>query len=251
MKLKSALLGLLLAVPAAAVAKESPDHLYWFAAAEDGAPRPWAVILPGGGGIDNFGDEGEYYFAFARWLNSHGIDALVVHYQRDARPLDEVGLPAYGEEIAGAALRGIESERSLGRMDVRCDGIVFGWSMGGQGVWELAGNESVGLAAAIAFYPSVQSRGAGYTPRIPVTLLQGESDTFTPLPALQEFVGGSTVPEAFSLHLFEGARHGFDVDTVAEPQLGGGFAYDRQSAEAAHSVLEQELAESDLSCGLD
>lgn len=257
MKFKSALLGLMLTTQTACTAQESPapapepDHLYWFAAAEDDAPRPWAVILPGGGGIDNFGDKGEYYFDFARWLNSHGIDALVVHYQEDARPVDEVGLPAYGAEIAGAALRGIEHERSLGRMDMRCDGIAFGWSMGGQGVWELAGDEGAGLAQAIAFYPSVQGREAGYTPKVPVMLLQGDADTFTPLPALEEFIAGSTAPEAFTLHVFEGAKHGFDLYTVPEPQLGGGFTYNETSAKAGQFILEQKMAQTELGCALD
>jgi dienelactone hydrolase len=254
LKFKPILLGLLLAAPSAAAAQQSPDHLYWFAASEDEKPRPWAVILPGGGGIDNFGDEGEYYFAFAEWLNSHGIDALVVHYQQDAPPVDEVGLPAYGAEIAGAALRGVERERSLGRMDLRCDGLVFSWSMGGQGMWDLVEGGRValpGLAEAIAFYPSTRNRVTGYDPKLPVTLLQGDADTLTPLPALEEFVAGSTAPDAFTLHVFEGARHGFDLYTVPEPQLDGGFIYDQPSAEAAHAILEQKLAETDLGCGLD
>jgi dienelactone hydrolase len=259
-KLKSFLLVLALALPAACTAREGPatapepDHLYWFAAAEDDAPRPWAVILPGGGGIDNFGDGGEYYFDFSRWLNSHGIDALVVHYQKDIPPREEVSLPAYAAEIAGAAIRGVEHERGLGRMDLRCDGIVFGWSMGGQGVWELVegGRAALpGLAEAIAFYPSTQERESGFDPKMAVTLLQGDADTFTPLPALEEFIAGSPAPEAFTLHVFEGAKHGFDLYTVPEPQLGGGFTYNEASAQAAQSILEQKMGEVDLGCALD
>lgn len=260
MKIKSILLGVTFSMQAAWTAQESPvpapepDHLYWFAAAEDEVPRPWAVLLPGGVGIDHFGDEGEYLFAFAQWLNTQGIDALVVHYQEDTPPVDDVGLPAYGAEIAGAALRGVEYERGLGRMDMRCDGMVFAWSMGGQGMWELvAGGKAAlpGLAEAIAFYPSTQERGAGFDPKLPVTLLQGDADPFTSLPALEEFIAGSTVPEAFILHVIPGAKHGFDFDTVPEPQMGGGIAYDQPSAEAAQAILDQKLADADLGCGLD
>jgi dienelactone hydrolase len=261
-KLKSALLGVAFVMSAACTAQDTPapasapepNHLYWFAAAEDEAPRPWAVILPGGGGIDNFGDEGAYYFAFAQRLNDRGIDALVVHYQKDIPPREELGLPAYAAEIARAAIRGVEYERSLGRMDLRCDGLIFAWSMGGQGMWDLASGSGVelpGLAEAIAFYPSTQERGEGYDPKVPVTLLQGDADTLTPLPALEEFIAGSTAPDAFTLHVFEGARHGFDLYTVPEPQLGGGFSYDQQSAEAAQAILDRKLAGADLGCGLD
>jgi len=258
LKLKSALVGVAFVMSAACTAQDTPapepEHLYWFGASEADAPRPWAVILPGGGGIDNFGDEGEYYFAFAQWLNSHGIDALVVHYQEDIPPREEVGLPAYAAEIAGAAVRGVDHERSLGRMDLRCDGLVFAWSMGGQGMWDLVEGGRValpGLAETIAFYPSTQERGEGYDPKVPVTLLQGDADTLTPLPALEHFIAGSTAPDAFTLHVIEGARHGFDLYTVPEPQLGGSFLFDEASAEAAMAILEQKMVDADLGCALD
>ncbi len=254
MKLKIVLASLLLAAPIPSFAQEEPDHLYWFSAADDDAPRPWAVILPGGGGIDNFGDEGAYYFEFAEWLNERGIDALVVHYQEDSPPVDAVGIQNYGGEQAAVVDRAVAFGRGLGRMDMRCDGLVFGWSMGGEGTLELAGRprEALpGLTAAYAYYPSVQGRPEGFEARVPVTVLQGDADTFTPLPAFYEFMGASENPEAFALHTFGGAKHGFDVYTVPEPVLGGGFAYDRENALAAKAMLGTMLDEADYGCALD
>jgi dienelactone hydrolase len=259
LKFKVSILGLLLAgcsqtdVPAAPQQKE-PDHLFFFAAAEDDSPRPWAVLLTGGGGIDIFGDEGAYYFSVAEMLNARGIDALVVDYLPVATPAEEIGMENYGGEIARVTDEGVAFERAQGRMDARCDGLVFSWSMGGEGLFEMAARDSMalpGLGAAYAYYPSVNGRPEGFAASIPVTVFQGSEDELTPLATLESFIAASETPESIDLHVFDGAKHGFDITTLAEPVLGGSFEYDAAHAEAAAAMLGAMLDEADYGCALD
>src|SRR5262245_49470057 len=55
------------------------DHYFWTPVKSDGAPRPWAVLLPGSSGLEIF-DDHEHYFRAALWLNERGVDALVIDY---------------------------------------------------------------------------------------------------------------------------------------------------------------------------
>ena len=233
----------------------SPDHLHWRAAAtNDTAPRPWAILLPGGGGLDIFGDGGAYYFSFAEMLNRRGFDVLVVHYQEDARSVEEVGMPNYGAEIARTVYEGVSYERGLSRMDPRCDGVLFSWSMGGEGLLELAARDPAllpGLRSAIAYYPSVQGRPDGFMPRIDLTILQGEEDQLTTLAALNRFLAAGEAYGAVTLHTLAGAKHGFDITTLKEPVLEASFAYDPANAALADALLDATLTEGDYGCALD
>ena len=72
----SAIIAFMLLVPAAR-AEEAADHYFRPPAAEDGVARPWALLLPGSGGMSILGDD-EHCFRAAAWLNERGVDALVV-----------------------------------------------------------------------------------------------------------------------------------------------------------------------------
>ena len=238
-----------------APAAQGPGHLYWRDANPAVVkPRPWAILLPGGGGIDIFGDEGAYYFSVADKLNARGFDVLVVHYQEDTRPAAEVGMANYGAEIARSVIDAVSYQRGLNRMDMRCDGILMSWSLGGEGLLELAGRDRMalpGLRAAIAYYPSVQGRPAGFDPKIEVDILQGDADRLTTPEALRRFLGAATSQEAVTVHTIAGAQHGFDITTLTESQLEGRFAYDAASAARADAVVDEVLGEMGYGCALD
>ena len=71
-------------ITSAARAEEAADHYFWRPAVENAEARPWAVLLPGSGGLSILGDD-EHYFRAATWLNERGVDALVIDYHRAAR----------------------------------------------------------------------------------------------------------------------------------------------------------------------
>jgi hypothetical protein len=65
-------------------AEAAADHYFWRPASKDATPRPWAVVLPGSGGMSILGDD-DHYFRAASWLNERGVDALVIDYHGAAR----------------------------------------------------------------------------------------------------------------------------------------------------------------------
>src|SRR6478609_8126592 len=67
-----------------AQAREGAEaHYYPRESAGAGKAHPWLIMLPGGGGIDVFGDT-HFYFDVAKEWNRAGFDVLVIHYQAAA-----------------------------------------------------------------------------------------------------------------------------------------------------------------------
>ena len=83
-------------------ADKAENHYYPRETAAVGAAHPWLVILPGGGGIDVFGDD-HFYFDVAKSWNAAGFDVLVVHYQAAARARGGAGQSR--EDGAGGGCR--------------------------------------------------------------------------------------------------------------------------------------------------
>ena len=244
-------LAILAAAPIAA--EDASDHFHWRPAAPDDKPRPWAILLPGASGLDILGDD-QHYFTVANWLNQHGMDVLVVDYRNATRFLPDTSKGKPGPRIARIVGHAVRAERTEGHLDARCDGIVIGWSLGGEGMWELAaGGRSAlpGLIRAVGFYPSVRGQAKGYDPQVPVTVLQGDEDRITQPGKLERFVSRSAKPEMIGVTTFEGARHGFDVASITQPAMGGKLLHNPAADTASKAMLETIVGVGDLGCALD
>jgi len=209
------------------------DHYYPSSADGDG-PKPWVVILPGGGGIEVFGDT-EFYFDVARHWNAAGLDALLVHYQEAAPILgiESEGIPGPMEaEVVRDALAAAERN---GWLNLGCPGFVIGFSAGGSGVMSLANDPVPGLAGAIGYYPLVLGQPEDFDAKVPVLVLQGESDDLTTPEALDAFLANAGPAENFTVHRYADAEHGFDIPSLSDPveYNGGVFQYQQEAAEAA------------------
>ena len=210
------------------------EHYYPSSAETADGPNPWIVILPGGGGIEVFGDA-EFYFDVARHWNARGLDALVVHYQAAAPILgiDTEGAPGPMEaEVVRNALASAEMNSWL---DLDCPGFVIGFSAGGSGVMSLAADPVPNLVGAIGYYPLVLGQPDPFEAQVPVLVLQGESDDLTTPEVLDAFLASAGPQENFTVHRYPDAEHGFDIPSLAEPveYNGGVFLYQQQAAEAA------------------
>jgi len=232
----------LTAQPALAQQADSPFH--WQPAADDGQPHPWAILLPGGGGMAVFQDT-DHYYRWARWLNARGIDVLLVDHvtSRDALAIEG---ESQGQWQARLAVQGLEQQRALGRMDGRCKGMVIGWSLGGEGALTLASLDAPaidGLAAVVGFYPSVRFQPRRNLWRVPVLTFLGEDDNVTPLADLEALSGYVQGSARFDIRIYSLAHHGFDVAGLVEPVTwnGGTFAYSDWAAADAAAVLENEM----------
>jgi len=92
-------------------------------------------------------------------------------------------------------------------------GILLGWSHGGSTVlWTLAAPPRAGLLrAAVAFYPgcgAVLRRAPGWSAPVPLLMLLGEVDDWTPAPQCLALV--ARAPARVEVIEYRGAHHNFD-----------------------------------------
>ncbi|CAH0206244.1 dienelactone hydrolase family protein [Roseomonas sp. CECT 9278] len=92
-------------------------------------------------------------------------------------------------------------------------GILLGWSHGGSTVlWTLAAPPRAGLLrGAVAFYPgcgAVVRRAPGWSAPVPLLMLLGELDDWTPAP--QCLALAARAPARVEMVEYRGARHNFD-----------------------------------------
>lgn len=222
-------------------------HYYSLPAAAPGKPRPWVVILPGGGGIKVFEDD-RFYFDAARHWNAQGYDALIVHYQAawDIVPGAKQGTA--GEREARVLADALAEAKRNGWIDAACPGLVVGYSMGGEGTLTLSADRSAGLAGAIAYYPSVKGQPAGYAAAMPVLVLQGQADEVAPEADLDRFLVQATDRTRVRVERYPGAHHGFDIPSITKPYMFQGLPFlfnpthAASAMEAADAFARQAVA---------
>jgi dienelactone hydrolase len=203
---------LALMLPFALAASPAHEHYHWYPAAPDAEPRPWAILFPRAMGIGTLAP-GNQYVDMASWLNSRGIDALIIDDDRAMRLLKPRG--SAGEQRAALAADALADAREAGRMDIRCPGIAIGWSRGGAGALQLASQAeggATGVKAAIAYYPNVGGQPSPWPQLHPVVALQGDSDRLAPHRRLQALADSRTDKGIeFTISLYPGAGHRFDL----------------------------------------
>jgi dienelactone hydrolase len=113
---------------------------------------------------------------------------------------------------------------------VRADRVAaIGWSQGGGVVLLSIGNHSLGrpadlvqpdFRAAIAFYPAScnsQREPPDWTSNIPLLVLQGDADVWTPAAPCQAFIGAVAARGApVWMQIYPGAYHAFDAPNLAK-----------------------------------
>jgi dienelactone hydrolase len=207
------------------------------------APRPAVVMMHGCSGL--LGGNGRFfplYRAWARTLLENGYVVLVV---------DSAMSRGFGQTCsAGEARRTMWLNRPKdayaalqylqAQPFVRADRIaLIGWSQGG-GVALLSINDkSIGrparlkddFAAAVSFYPGACSETAqtkpytevepqGWTTRIPLLVLMGDADTWTPLPPCEAFlIAAKARGNPIELKTYADAVHGFDAPNTPRREL--------------------------------
>jgi dienelactone hydrolase len=110
---------------------------------------------------------------------------------------------------------------------------VMGWSHGGWTTLEVILNEQNTFIAAIAFYPRCSGTLSGL--KIPLLILIGEKDDWTPANACLAMMPAQTTSPEQTLKVYPGAYHGFDTpgaDFVVTGASGGHRLLYNQEAEA-------------------
>ena len=199
---------------------------YLFPASGAQATHPAVVFLHGCGGM--FSRSGKINARERDWaqrMNEAGITVLMV---------DSLGPRHHGEMCAPAhfdariyrarPLDAYAALRYLQAMpNVRADRIaVVGWSQGGGTVLHTIRGTSPArpaslpqgdFRAAVAFYPgscNPQQQGAAWSSSIPLLLLIGAKDVWTPLGPCEELMKSLAPPTSVSLQIYANAYHDFD-----------------------------------------
>jgi dienelactone hydrolase len=123
---------------------------------------------------------------------------------------------------------------------VRADRVaLMGWSQGGGVVLLTINDKSIGrpaalsqdFKAAVSFYPGACSdkfqskpwtavEPQGWTTKLPLLVLFGAADTWTPLAPCEEFLGGAKARgNPVELKIYESAVHAFDAPTLPRIEL--------------------------------
>ncbi|MBV9829632.1 MAG: dienelactone hydrolase family protein [Alphaproteobacteria bacterium] len=190
--------------------------------------HPAIVFLHGCGGLlsRSAGTILQREQAWAAEFNRRGYVVLMVDSFRP-RGIEQMCAPAtYNESVA--AQRPKDAYAALGYLQaqpfIRGDRIgVIGWSQGGgtvlwtipaQGLGRPAALPQGDFRAAVAFYPALcndRRQPAGWTTSIPLLVLTGAADVWTPLAPCQSFLQSAASRGApVELQAYPGAYHDFD-----------------------------------------
>lgn len=235
-----------------------PADLHLMTVADDGKPRPWAILFPRAMGVGKLAP-GNQYVDLAAFLNQRGIDVLIVDDDAALKRLKPTG--STGEKRAAIALDALAALRGAGHFDMRCPGVAVGWSRGGEGALTLASDRrgiDSGFRAAIVFYPSVGGQPTPWPQRMAVLALQGADDGIAPARKLAALAEGRVKNDEhpFMIKLYLGARHRFDVAHPTDDPANGRIErdYDAKAHADALNAIDaflKEQAISGESCALD
>ena len=206
---------------------------------EGQGPFPAVVLLHGCSGLGLGGGVSAIYSAWARVLTKRGYAALLV---------DSAGPRGFGETCGRSPARSTlyrdrpkDAYGALAYLQahpaIKADRIgLLGWSQGGATVLLSVVSESIGrpeppphhdFRAAIAFYPGACSETrqskpytrvelGAWTTQIPLLVLQGEADNWTPSGPCAEFIEAARRRGApVEIRLYPDALHGFDAPNLA------------------------------------
>ena len=215
-----------------------------------GGPFPAVVLLHGCGGL------GASIYAWGRWLQAAGYEALVVNSMapRNVKSVCVVGGHPTDRDQARDAFGALEFLRSLPEVNPHRTAVI-GWSHGGGAALEIASAAFVasvlpaggGFQTVIAFYPEctlLPKRGFS----APTLVLIGSEDDWSPPQSCETGVPPLQAAGApLEWHLYPNATHAFDTpgrDRVLHI-AGRSFTlrYDPQAAADAHGRVAAFLAQ--------
>jgi dienelactone hydrolase len=208
---------------------------YLFRPAGEGR-RPALVFLHGCSGMFlPSGGISPLEFAWAYFFSGRGYAVLMVDSLRPRGHGETCSIGGFDLNIyhnrpkdAYGALAYLQAQDY-----VRPDRIAaMGWSQGGGVVLLSIGNHSLGrpadlaqpdFRAAVAFYPAscnFQREPGDWTTTIPLLVLQGDADVWTPAAPCQQFIGAAAARGApVSMQLYPGAYHAFDAPNTVKREL--------------------------------
>jgi dienelactone hydrolase len=207
------------------------------------APRPAVVLMHGCSGLLNpKGAIFPIYRAWMRALFAKGYDVLTVDSaasrgfgQTCTAGTDRITMHRDRPKDAYAALAYLQAQPAVAAGRV----ALMGWSQGGGVVLLTINDKSIGrpaalnqdFKAAVSFYPgacsdTLQSKPwtavepQGWTTQLPLLVLFGEADVWTPLKPCEAFLSAAKARgNPVELKTYPSAVHGFDAPNLPRTEL--------------------------------
>jgi dienelactone hydrolase len=201
---------------------------YLYRAAGDGR-RPAVVGLHGCSGMFSraTGAIAPIYREWAAELNRQGYVFLLVDSFRPRNANELCSVQGFDLELYRTRPKDAYGAMSYLQTQpfVRGDRIgLMGWSQGGGATLFSIGNRSLSrpatlpqgdFRAAVAFYPgscNIERQPSDWTSRIPLLVLMGAEDVWTPAAPCKAFLDGAIGRSApIEMQIYPGAYHGFDA----------------------------------------
>jgi dienelactone hydrolase len=210
---------------------------------EGEAPRPALVLMHGCSGLLNKG--GRILPIYRAWMRALVVQGYVVLTVDSAssRGLGQT-CSAGPERIAMWRDRPKDAYAALQYLQtqpfVQADRVgLMGWSQGGGALLLSINARSFGrpadlardFRAAVAFYPGgcserlqsrpfTQAEPASWTTQVPLLVLSGEADTWTPFPPCEAFIAGAKARGSpVELKSYPSAMHAFDAPDLPRREL--------------------------------
>jgi dienelactone hydrolase len=206
-------------------------------------PRPALVLMHGCSGL--LDSKGRIFGLYRAWARALAVQGYVVLTVDSATPR------GFGETCSGGPPRLVMNrgrpkdafaalQYLQGQSFVQADRVgLMGWSQGGGIVLLSINDKSIGrpenlahdFKAAVAFYPgacsdTLQSRPytqvepQGWTTRLPLLVLFGEADTWTPFKPCEAFLASArTRGNPVELKSYPRAVHAFDAPNLSWTEL--------------------------------
>lgn len=205
-------------------------------------PFPAVIVLHDCGGVEG------HVTRWAKLLVSWGYVAIVPDSfgsralpRNQCQSVDAVGAAQRVQDTIGAA----EYLSTLAYVQKDRIGVI-GFSHGGwtimKGVQENAYWSSYGIKAAVAVYPYCSPQDSKVA--VPLLILIGENDDWTPVSRCQAAIGASKEPSLITMKVYPGAYHSFDRDrptTWIQGQGEGGRTTTRKLEYNATAARDSEV----------
>lgn len=222
---------------------------------EGDGPFPTLVAVPGCSGLafedaeleathPDLGEDDRLFRAHypraAEQLRSAGFAVLLIHVHGAEGLVTACGGQIQTERIAAYISEGVKWAAALDFADPERIHVI-GWSMGGRGVltWlNTADSRTTPVRSVIAVYPGCQDQ-VRLTTHVPLLLLLGGADDIADPTVCQSLLTESTTRELIEVHVYPGARHGFDIPEAPPTlEIGDGLTMGYQQAAAEESWRE-------------
>jgi dienelactone hydrolase len=207
------------------------------------APRPAVVLMHGCSGLLN--DKGRIIALYRAWMRAlfgQGYDVLTVDSaasrgfgQTCSAGPDRITMWRDRPSDAYAALGYLQAQPAVAAGRV----ALMGWSQGGGVVLLTINDKSIGRPAslsqdfkvAVAFYPGAcsetlqskpwtQVEPQGWTTQVPLLVLSGAADTWTPLAPCEAFLSAAKARgNPIELKTYANAAHAFDAPNLPRTEL--------------------------------